>query len=86
MTTTKGTHMNTSKKHTRRSHCVFCARSLTQAPVIKATDSSRYIADFLCEDDELVWIDKEGRSMCDASHGDTSHTTPAEYKQTWAGA
>jgi hypothetical protein len=86
MTTTKGTHMNTTKKRTRRSHCVFCARTLKEAAVITAADSSRYIADFLCEDDELVWIDKEGRSMCDASHDGTSHTTPAEYKQTWVNA
>jgi hypothetical protein len=77
--------MNTTTKRTRRSHCVFCARALKEVAVIKASDSDQFIGAFLCEDDELVWIDKESRSMCDASHDGTSHTTPADYR-TWLGA
>jgi hypothetical protein len=77
--------MNTTTKRTRRSHCVFCARTLKEVAVITASDSDQFIGAFLCEDDELVWIDKESRSMCDASHDGTSHTTPADYR-TWLGA
>jgi len=76
--------MTAITKRTRRSHCVFCARALKEVTVIKASDSDRFIGAFLCEDDELVWIDKEDRSMCDASHNDTSHTTPADYRQMWS--
>jgi hypothetical protein len=80
MTTTKGTDMTTTKKSTRRSRCVVCARQLKEVAVIKASDSDLYIAEFGVEDDELVWIDREGRSLCDASHNSTYHNTPSDMR------
>lgn len=84
MTTTKGnTNMTTKKKRTRRTHCTFCGRQLTEKPVGEATDRDLCIAAYQYGDDYLVWIDREGRAMCDASHNSIEHMTPADHRNAY---
>lgn len=83
MTATKGINMTTKKKRTRRTHCTFCGRQLTEKPVGEASDKDLCIAAYQYGDEYLVWIDREGRAMCDASYNSTEHITPADERNNF---
>jgi hypothetical protein len=66
------------KKQARRSTCNGCSQSITEKEVIKAVDAQNHIAAFGSEDTELVWVGRDGYSMCYASNFDTAHGTDKE--------
>jgi len=70
-----------TRKTNRRSKCAFCAQSITEKQVIKATDASDYINAYSAEDNELVWIGKDGHAMCYGQHFGSYHYTQAEWDE-----
>jgi hypothetical protein len=51
-------------KQAKRSKCHFCGQPMTEKPVIKATDAERFINEYCTEDEELVWVAKDGNAIC----------------------
>ena len=71
----------TKTKSARRSFCNCCNQRIVEKQLIKAIDREDHITAFGMEDDTLVWVGTDGKTMCYGMWFETEHSTTAEFKQ-----
>jgi hypothetical protein len=71
---------NTKRKSARRSICNCCRGRIVEKQLIKAIDREDHITAFGREDDELVWVGTDGKTMCYGASFDTEHSSPTEWR------
>jgi len=69
------------RKNPRRSLCTGCGGRIVEKQLIKAIDREDHIAAFGREDDELVWVGRDGKTMCYGLWFETEHSSRSEWIQ-----
>lgn len=68
------------RKNPRRSLCNSCGQRIVEKQLIKAIDREDHIAAFGNEDDTLVWVGTDGKTMCYGMWFETEHSSRAEWR------